>query len=334
LRIIYKQAWQGIINNEHLWHFIKRFRIMDSGVSNILERAPICLFTYNRLQETIKTVTSLQKNYLAAESEIFIFTDGPKSTDDKSKVNAVLDFANQIVGFKKVHHLVSDSNKGLSNSIIEGVTQVIDQNGRAIVLEDDLVTSPNFLDYMNQALEFYQGHERLFSISGYTYSLNFPKAYALDHYFSVRGSSWGWATWKNRWKTVDWSVSDYREFLSSKEKQQSFNRGGSDLTNMLKNQMEGKINSWAIRWCYQQWKNNQLTVYPTVSKIQNIGFSKSASNTRYRIKEYIAELDQGINRNFSFSNSVTLNHQVLSLFQSNFSIVKRLKNKLLKTLNV
>ena len=302
--------------------------------ANLLKYAPLCLFTYNRLEETLSTIESLQKNYLAAESDLFIFADGPKDEADKIKVAAVREFLKQIEGFRTVKLYESDLNKGLANSIINGVTQIIHQFGKVVVLEDDLTTSPNFLNYMNQALNFYENQNRIFAIAGYTISLKFPKDYAKDHYFSVRPSSWGWATWRDRWEVVDWEVSDYKQFLKAKSLQRSFNIGGSDLTNLLKHQMNGKINSWAIRWCYSQWKNKQLAVYPRISKVKNIGFKGNASNTRHRIKEYETDLDKGLVTDFSFSDKIVLNDKIATQFSRTFSIKVRIKNKILKLLSL
>lgn len=291
--------------------------------------APICLFAWKRLSETQETIRHLQANYLAPDSELFIFVDGPKKLADELEIKKVADFGQTISGFKKVILQVSTTNKGLSQSIIGGVTEVLQRFGKVIVLEDDLLTSPNFLNYMNRALDYYKEQKKVFSVSGYSFNIRFPKSYGFDHYFSVRGSSWGWATWIDRWETVDWEVSDYTQFISSWEKRRSFNKGGSDLSAMLRKQMEGKINSWAIRWCYQQWKNYKLTVYPRMSKIKNIGFGAGATHTSRKTAEHEVKLDAGNSIEFHFSDNVHIDLKIAAEFARSFSIQTRIKNKLL-----
>ncbi|MFW6016806.1 MAG: glycosyltransferase, partial [bacterium] len=237
--------------------------------------SPIVLFVYNRPEHTKKTIKALKKNKLADKSKLFIFSDGEKSANDKQKVKEVRKIINKIDGFKQGKVFESEENKGLANSVIDGVTKIINQYGKVIVLEDDLITSKNFLRYMNRALDFYEEDKKIWSISGYNLPIGIPDDYKHDVYLSYRASSWGWATWKDRWDKIDWDINDYSEFINDKSAQKLFNRGGSDMKNMLKSQMEGKIDSWAIRWCYNQFKNDSYTIYPVVSKVKNIGMDGS-----------------------------------------------------------
>ena len=133
--------------------------------------APICLFTYSRLEETKRTIEALKKNFLAPKSELFIFSDGPKNHETKDKVKAVRDFIKTIDGFKKITIFESKTNEGLAKSIINGVTKVVNEYGKVIVLEDDLLTTPNFLDFMNQALLFFELNLSIYSINGYSLAL-------------------------------------------------------------------------------------------------------------------------------------------------------------------
>ena len=168
--------------------------------------APICLFTYNRLQATKQTIASLQQNYLAMESELIIYSDGPANQAAVAKVEQVRSYLKTVDGFKKITLINSQNNKGLAASVIGGVSRVLEEFDSVIVLEDDLVTAPNFLDFMNQAIQFYKNDERILSISGYT--LDLPSLPGKrDFYFGYRASSWGWATWKDRWEKVDWELS-------------------------------------------------------------------------------------------------------------------------------
>ncbi|WP_456376522.1 glycosyltransferase [Lutibacter sp.] len=290
------------------------------------ELAPICLFTYNRLAETKQTVASLQQNFLAKESELFIFSDGTKETSF-SKVNEVRKFIKTIDGFKNITIFEAPNNKGLANSIISGVTQIIEDYGKVIVLEDDLVTSPNFLDFINQALEFYKNNDKIYSISGYTLHLDSLQNYSKDFYLGYRASSWGWGTWLNRWNNVDWEIENYLNFQNSLSQKIKFMRGGSDMPNMLKNQMQGKLDSWAIRWCFDQFIKDKLTVFPSKSKIESIGINSNATHTKHT-KRFDTILDESNKNTFKFDNKIQLESNLIKEFRSKFSIINRLKDKL------
>lgn len=291
--------------------------------------APIVLFTYNRLSETKQTIESLQKNYLANESLLFVFSDGPKNDVGKEKVTAVRDYLGSVNGFRKVHIKESQINIGLANSIIYGVSEIIKEYGKAIVLEDDLITSPNFLNFMNETLnEFYNDH-RIFSIAGYTPDLPALSQYPFDYYLSCRGSSWGWGTWKDRWESVDWELKEYSAFKYNLKANYQFAKGGIDLPGMLRDQVQGKINSWAIRWVYQQFKNQQLTVYPKLSKVKSVGFGANATHTKFT-NRFDTKIDDGSNTKFNFSPKLEINKDLMKEFRTIFSIRKRLMDKFSK----
>lgn len=238
--------------------------------------APIVIFTYRRKIDTL--ITNLLKNDLSLESELYIFSDGYKSGIDKKDVLEVRNSLKNINGFKKITIKEYEKNNGLARSVIEGVTSIIDRYEKVIVLEDDLVVADNFLDYMNEALEFYKDNQNIWSISGYTPTLECLKDYKHDVFLSLRASSWGWATWKNRWEKNDWDIQNWDTFRNDKKAIKAFNKGGNDLFKMLETQMLGKIDSWAVRWCYNQFKYNTFTVYPKESKLINIGFDTKGTH--------------------------------------------------------
>jgi hypothetical protein len=291
--------------------------------------APICLFTYNRLVETRLTIESLKCNYLAMDSELTIFSDGPKNIDSIKAVQDVRNYLKTITGFKKVSIIESLNNKGLARSVIDGVTVLLDNYSSVIVIEDDLLTSPNFLTYMNKGLDFYESNAEVWSVSGFSFPMDYPQGYEFDAAFGVRASSWGWATWADRWGKVDWDVSDYEVFIKDRKKQKEFNLGGSDLCKMLNDQMTGKINSWAIRFCYSQFKNKTFDVFPMISKVKNIGFSGEATHTTGMGGRFDTMLDETGGVDFEFPERVVVEPRVLSQFQKPFSIQTRIKYKLL-----
>lgn len=260
------------------------------------ELSPVILFVYNRIDCTKKTMKALEENELAEESELYIFSDGPKYQEDISKVKEVRSYIEESVDralFKKITVIKAEKNKGLANSVIDGVTDVIGKHDKVIVLEDDCVTTKDFLRYMNGALDFYERKEQIWSVTGYTSQFPRLKKYPKDVYLAYRGSSLGWGTWKDRWETVDWNVSDYKSFRFDIKRRKKFARGGNGLFSMLKAQMNGKIDSWAIRWCYAQSMQDKYTIYPKISYLYNIGFAEGVHSTPEMEDKYRTILSDG-----------------------------------------
>lgn len=288
--------------------------------------APIVLFTYKRVDTLKKTVEALQGNYLASKSDLIVFSDGSKNEVDSIAVNDVRHYLETVSGFKSVRIVALLNNKGLANSIIEGVTEVLKKHEKVIVLEDDLVSSPNFLNYMNDALFFYQDDLRVFSISGFSVPIKSKETF--DVYFTKRSSSWGWATWQYQWAKIDWDVKDYETFKYNFRKRYQFNKMGSDLSGMLDRQMRGKLSSWAIRWCYHQFKYDLFSVHPILSKIRNIGFSEEASNTKKKNNRYSTLLDNRNEVNFCFTEQVKIEKYLIKQYVKPYSFFTRIKYKL------
>ena len=294
-----------------------------------MNTAPILLFTYKRLEPLKKTVDALQQNFLSERSDLFIFSDGPKSNTDSSQIEEIRSFLKTIKGFKSVTIINSEKNKGLATSIINGVNHVFKSFDRVIVLEDDLLTTPNFLSYMNQALSLYEMEKKAFSISGYSFDLRHNGQNNQNTtYFLNRGWSWGWSTWKDRWQEVDWNVSDYATFKKDKKSRKQFAKGGSDLNKMLEKQMTGQLDSWAIRWFYHQFKAGGLTLYPLASKIYNDGFDEFATHTNGSEKRYIPFLDFQHSKDFNFPEEVALSTTFQNQFQSKMGIMARIRSKI------
>jgi len=292
--------------------------------------APILLFTYKRLNSLKKTISALQQNFLAEESSLFVFSDNAKQEKDAGAILEVRKYLRSVSGFKNIQIIEAETNKGLAASITQGVSQIINEYGKVIVLEDDLVTSRNFLTYMNKALDFYESNPKVFSIAGFTMPIKGVKQDSV--YFTLRSSSWGWATWKNRWQEVDWEIKEYEQFKKNPRERKAFNRMGSDMAGMLDKQMNGQINSWAIRWCYNQFKKEMYTVYPAVSKVINIGFTEEATHTKEKFERFKTELDNTGTEVFQFSQNVRLEPNILSQFTKTYSIASRIKYKLLNSL--
>jgi glycosyltransferase involved in cell wall biosynthesis len=247
--------------------------------------APIALFVYNRPEHTRRTVESLRANTLAPQSDLFVFSDAARKESAAAAVEDVRKFIRTIEGFKSVTIIERERNFGLAASVIAGTTQLCEEFGRLIAVEDDLLTSADFLSFMNCALHRYADDSRIYSVSGFNFSFNAPKDYQYDVYCSYRSMSWGWGTWKDRWEKADWNVSDYLSFSADKNQQRQFNRGGEDLSHILDLQMAGQLDSWSIRWDYTHFKRDALAVLPVVSRVSNTGSDGSGVHCRHATLE-------------------------------------------------
>ena len=295
--------------------------------------APIALFCYKRLDTLTQTIEALQQNYLAAESELFIFSDGPKKATDIPVIEAIRNYLKSINGFKKVIITESVVNKGLAASIITGVTEILNRYGKIIVLEDDLLTSKNFLLYMNQGLDYYENNQKIFSVGAFSIPITGLKANTI--YFTQRADSCGWGTWQDRWSIIDWDVKDYPSLIKDRSIQKAFNRMGSDMTSLLSKQRKGKINSWAIRWCYHQFKYDLFSVHPVVSKIKNIGFaSPDATHTKESFNRFETRLDNDETIETDFNVPVRLEKKIIRQFVRPYTIPNRIWYKIRTVLSV
>lgn len=290
--------------------------------------SPIIIFAFNRVDTLRNTVSSLLNNEEAKESELFVYVDGPRKQKpgEAEKVKTVQEFVKTINGFKNVTYSFSEENKGLGTSIIAGVTEVINRYGRAIVLEDDLVFSSNFLAFMNDGLNRYENEQKVFSICGYTNKVKVPKGYDHDAYFCTRSSSWGWGTWADRWKTVDWELKDWSRY---KKMGRAFNRwGGSDCFRMLRSVKECGATSWAIRFGFFQFLQDKLSLFPIVSKVRNDGFDGAGTNCKKwsRFKYVFDETDRKI---FLMPSDISLNKKLYRSAMSYHTIMIRIWSRIM-----
>lgn len=290
--------------------------------------APIIVFAYNRLDVLEKCVLSLLANEEAAESELYVYVDGPRydKLDDNENVNSVRGYVKTISGFKSVHYHFAESNKGLASSVISGVSDVIEKYDKVIVVEDDLYVSKNFLSFMNQGLEQYEDVRNVFSVCGYSNVVNPPVNYDYDSYFCVRSSSWGWATWKNRWDSVDWTLEDWP---AQKKNARRFNKwGGSDCWKMLNDWHKKRNSSWAIRFCYAQFLQNGISLFPLVSKVGNNGFDGRGANCK-KWSRFKFEYDISNNKLFNFPNEYKINKSLYKQVMFYHSIPIRIWSKIM-----
>jgi hypothetical protein len=236
--------------------------------------APIAVFGFNRPEHLSRCIDSLRHNPEASRSSVTFFLDGPRTADDAELVERTRRVALQADFFAEKRIVERDSNWGLARNVIDGVTWIVEEHANVIVVEDDLVVSPAFLCYMNQALTRYQGSPSVFSVSGYNYPrriMPVPPLYPYDAYFVSRHMCWGWGTWKDRWYKTDWAVSDYEALRASESWRRSFVQVGVDLPRMLDDCMHGTVNSWAVRWTHAHFINHAVCLVPVHSYVNNTG---------------------------------------------------------------
>jgi len=279
-------------------------------------RAPIVLFAHDRPDHLRRTLEALAANDGADESELVVYSDGPRNVDSAGSVEAVRAYLRSVSGFRSVTVVERERNLGLANSVIAGVTEVLARSPSVIVMEDDLLTSRNFLAFVNASLSTYEHRPDVFSVTGYNYPLRIPPTYREDAYLSYRSSSWGWGTWRDRWGEVDWAVSDYAEFVTDRRAQELFRRGGDDLAPMLERQISGELDSWSIRFDYAHYKHDAFCVHPVVSKVQNIGFDGSGVHCGDS-DDYHVELDPA-HRPFHLNPGLAVDAGVLRAFDRKF----------------
>jgi len=249
--------------------------------------APIIIFSYNRPDHLRKTLTWLGQNELANESTLYVFCDGakPNATEEQlAKVKAARQTAHELAvvpSFKEVHIIERNVNLGLGTSVITGVTEIINKYGKAIVLEDDLETSPYFLSYMNQCLEHYEARKSVFSISGLSRphpERFYPKDYPYDVYVSLTHHPTGWATWADRWNQVDWKADLLDVVKTQPAMIEAFRRiEYGDFDALMHQRATGK-NVWSIRFAFAHFVNHAVSICPIVSYINHIGWDDEATN--------------------------------------------------------
>jgi len=236
------------------------------------DTAPVILFLYNRPYHTLKTIEALQNNEGWNKTDVFVFCDGPKqnaSAEQFQRIAEVRAMANNISGCKSIQIFASEENKGLFQSVLDGVGEIFKSFEKLIVLEDDLETAPNFLNYMNDALHHYENSENVYCISGYTY----PIAASNDEAFFIKGADcWGWATWKNRWNKLELDGQKLLNQLNEKNLINAFTFNGSyPYLEMLNDKISGANQSWAVLWYATSLANGGLCLYPANSLVHNTG---------------------------------------------------------------
>lgn len=301
------------------------FRKNSFSMENL---APIIVFAFNRSDSLARLIKSLLLNSEAAKSDLFLYVDGPRpgNKKDAKNVKEVRDYASTINGFRSVTLKFSECNKGLGPSLIRGITEIINKYGKAIVIEDDLQVTSNFLFYMNKGLCRYEYVERVFSICGYSNAVHPRKEYNFNTYFCTRSSSWGWATWKDRWNSIDWELNNLDGYHRQAGK---FNKwGGSDCWHMLTDWKKGKNSSWAIRFCFAQFLQNKLSLFPIKSLVSYGGNDGRGTNSR-KYSRMKFDIDTTQSKVFTYPDQVELNHTLYRQAMHYHSIPLRIWSRIM-----
>ena len=299
--------------------------------------APIILFVYNRPEHTLECLEALSKNNLADRSKLYIFCDGVKKNSSDEQVfrnSKVKEIIRRKKWCKEVIIIESETNKGLANSIIQGVTKVIDKYNKVIILEDDLITSNYFLEFMNESLNFYKDEPKVFQISGYSFPVPSIKENSSSFFLPIT-STWGWGTWKRTWDILDFECLDYTILKKDKKLANKFNLNGNyNYKKMFFKQMESnKISSWGIRFYWNAFKNNALVLYPDKSLVYNKGWDNSGNHN----DSYILYPILNWNKNYKvkhFEKNISVNNDILNKLEKYIkkrtSFITKLSNVFLK----
>lgn len=241
-------------------------------------KAPVAVFAYKRAAHLRRTLASLAANPEAPSTDLHVFCDGARRPEDEPGVQSVRALVAGLRGFRSVRVVQRPANLGLARSIIAGVGEVLAAHERVIVVEDDLLLSPHFLRYMNDGLALYAADDAVASLHGYCYPVRRP----LPETFFLRGADcWGWATWRRAWAGFRTDGAALLAELQQRGLAQAFDLDGSyPFTRMLREQIAGRNDSWAIRWHASCFLAERLTLYPGRSLVHNIGNDASGTHSR------------------------------------------------------
>ena len=238
-------------------------------------RCPVVMVGYSRSWTIAQSLVNLSCCYDVDARDIFLFLDAPIRDDDCEKCDAMYKTAAQIKSIKlpNLRIVRRSRNFGVPGNLIEALNQILEEYGRAIFFEDDVLVSRTFLRYMDQALNFYQDDDRIFCINGYQHpNLHIPHRYAYDIYLSPRNSAWGFGIWQDRWVKVDFKMNDWDEYKKGIENLVRLEKAGADIKDMIDRQQSGKIHTWDVQCTYHMMKHNMFAIEPRYGMTKNIGF--------------------------------------------------------------
>lgn len=296
-----------------------------------MSSAPIVIFCYKRIDTLQQCLDSLQKCKESIFSDLIIISDAPAKDTDKEKVDTVRRYIVTISGFRSIEIIERPENLGVDFNIIQGLKELSQRFESFIIVEDDILVAPDFLNYINKALAFYESNPSVLTVSAFSYIKRIPKSYRFDVYFAARTNPWGWATWSAKIKDVNWHLDggDKEEFLTSKKIQRKFNEWGSDRSMMLRNTLNNKIRAWDIRLDYFQFKTGSYTVYPIQTLTQNLGFGREDASNTFGHNRFVTESQESLKYSYTFPGFVILNSSITRKYKQKNSISQRILTRLL-----
>jgi hypothetical protein len=290
----------------------------------------IAIFCYKRAQKLKTCIEALLKNPECKTLDIIFFSDGYKNESDKAGVLETRDYINSITGFKQVHKQFRDVNFSTGPNFREGLTYLCNNYEQFIVVEDDLVVSPNYLSYMIEGLSFYKDQKDVFCITGYCFPLNISN-YPYDTVMYKRFCSYGWAAWSYKVKHVTWDLTELNNLIkTSPNFKKRLNSEGFDLFRMLVKQIKGKISTWDIQLQVHVAENKLKVVYPVLSKVRNIGFDTESTNT-FGIDYLKTPVDLGEKKIFNFCDANSIEPVIQQQLKRPYALKALVTRKIINT---
>ena len=237
--------------------------------------APIVMIAFNRPAMLKSTLERLSQASGVEKHDIFMFVDGPRNELDAIKQKEIMNVLSYWqTKLPRIKTYQRSRNYGCRGNIVDAITQIISQYGRAIVIEDDILISRTFLEYMDRALDFYNDDKRIWSINAYqSHNVKVPRDYPYDVYLDPINMCWGWGTWYDRWREVDFDLRDWPRDRNDSVFMDKLNKVGRHLAYMIDLQYEGKLNTWDVQCTYHVVKHDLMSIEPRYQLSKNIGFS-------------------------------------------------------------
>lgn len=274
-------------------------------------QAPITIFCYRRPDHLRRTLQSLMQCEGFKGSPVLVFGDGPRDESERATVDTTRAVAFELLQYDAQYYFF-DTNRGLSASLIHGVSTALELFGRAIVVEDDLTLNKFFLRFMNESLDRYENDDNVFHISGYAFESKHIAARNQSVFLPLT-TSWGWATWQRAWQQFDPEARGWELLKTNTELRNRFNLGGAyDYATMLERQMRGKRDSWAIRWYWSVFSKNGLGLFPPVSLVANTGFDGSGTHGRGIFKQFNQTFNRPAVKYPELPTNATLNESAVA----------------------
>lgn len=296
----------------------------------------IGIFCYNRVNKLQRCIDAVLTNPECAQMEIIFFSDGPKKGDDPSPIKEVRDYIDNLKGFKAVIKHYRKENLSTGPNFRTGLTFLANNYEQFIVVEDDLIVSANYIKYLLDALAFYKSDKSVFCVTAYVFPIK-AADYNYDTIVYKRFCSYGWAGWSNRFGSVIWDEKELQQLMNTSAGfKNRLNAEGRDLVRLLKKQISGKISTWDIQMQTHVSENRLKVIYPTLSKVSNIGFDEESTNTS-GVNYLVTPLDDGRKRSFRFSPSENvlpkLQAQIKAPYGYRTLVVRKLRNEFIKLTN-